>query len=75
MIATYKLNTNELTEKLLEMIRKSFPNKEIEITVLEEDATEYLRSNPANEKHINEAIRRIEGGEGLITIDPSTLLK
>jgi hypothetical protein len=39
MITTYKLNTNELTEKLLEMIRKAFPNKEIEITVLEEDAT------------------------------------
>jgi hypothetical protein len=73
MITTYKLNTNELTEKLLEMIRKAFPNKEIEITVLEEDATEYLRSTPANENHINEAIRRIEGSEGLIDIDPSTL--
>ena len=75
MIATYKLNTNELTEKLLDTIRKSFPDKEIEITILEEDATEYLRSNPGNEKHINDAINRVENGEGLVTVDPSTLLK
>ncbi|MEO6166248.1 MAG: hypothetical protein ABIO46_01965 [Chitinophagales bacterium] len=46
MIATYRLNANELSEQLLETIRKSFPNKEIEIIVLEQDADEYLRSSP-----------------------------
>ena len=60
MIATYKLNTNELSSKLIELIRKSFPGKEVEITISELDATDYLKSNPANEQHINEAIQRIE---------------
>jgi hypothetical protein len=73
MITTYRLNTNELTSQLLELIRKSFPNKEIEITVLEQDATEYLKSHPANERHINEAIDRIEKNEGLISVNPSSL--
>jgi hypothetical protein len=73
MIATYRLNVNELSEKLLETIRKSFPNKEIEIIVLEQDADEYLRSSPANEVRINEAIQRIEKGEDLVTVDPTKL--
>jgi len=42
---------------------------------MEEDTTEYLMSNPANKKHLDEAIERVENKEGLITIDPSTLLK
>jgi hypothetical protein len=69
MIATYKLNANEVTVQLIEMIKKKFPGKEIEITVLEQDATEYLKSNVANEKHINEAIGRIEKNDNLIQID------
>jgi hypothetical protein len=69
MIATYKLNANEVTVQLIEMIKKNFPGKEIEITVLEQDATEYLKSNVANEKHINEAIGRIEKNDNLIQID------
>ncbi|HLG36430.1 MAG TPA: hypothetical protein VI757_16245 [Bacteroidia bacterium] len=75
MITTYKLNVNELTAQLLEQIRKAFPGKEIEITVLEQDATEYLKSNPANERHINEAVERIEKKEGLISVDPASLKK
>ena len=75
MITTYKLNVNELTAQLLEQIQKAFPGKEIEITVLEQDATEYLRSNPANERHLNEATERIEKKEGLISVDPASLKK
>jgi hypothetical protein len=73
MIATYKLNTNDLSEKLIDIIRRSFPDKEIEISVMEADATEYLMSNPANEKHLNEAISRVERQEGLISVDPANL--
>ncbi len=75
MITTYKLNSNELSAQLLELIRKSFPGKEIEITIFEQDATEYLKSNAANEQHINQAIDRIEKKEGLISVDPTTLKK
>ncbi len=66
MIATYKLNTNELTPGLIELIQKSFPNKEVEIAITEQDETEYLLSNPANEKHLMEALERIEKREGLV---------
>ena len=59
MITTYKLNSNELTTQLFKLIKKSFPGKEIEITVFEQGATDYLKSNAANEQHINEAIERI----------------
>ncbi len=67
MITTYKLNTNELSTQLISLIKKTYPGKEIEITVLEQDATEYLQSNPANEKHLQGAINRIENGEDLVT--------
>ena len=72
MITTYRLNTNELTAQLLDLIRKSFPGKEIEITVLEEDTTDYLKSNPANQRHINEAVQRIEKNQGLFDYKPSS---
>lgn len=75
MIATYKLNANEITVQLIEMIKNNFPNKEIEITVLEQDATDYLKSSPANEQHVNEAIERIDKKEGLIQFDLNKLNK
>jgi hypothetical protein len=75
MIATYKLNANEVTVQLIELIKKNFPGKEIEITVLEQDATEYLKSSPANEQHINQAIERIEKNEGLVQLDIDKLNK
>ena len=73
MITTYRLNANELSEKLVDMIRTSFPNKEIEIIVLEQEADEYLRSSPANEAHINESMGEVENGDDMITVDPSKL--
>jgi len=75
MITTYKLNTNELPAQLIELIQKSFPNKEVEITIMEQDATEYLKSNPANKNHLDESIKRIEKKEGLIDVDPKTFKK
>ena len=75
MITTYRLNTNELSAQLIELIRKSFPGKEIEITVFEQDATDYLKSSAVNEKKISESISRIENNEGLISVDPLSLKK
>jgi len=43
--------------------------------VCEEDASDYLKSNAANERHINESVERIEKNEGLISVDPTTLKK
>jgi hypothetical protein len=57
---------------LIELIRTSFPGKTIEITVVEEDANDYLKSSNANEAHINEAIKRIDNNEGLVSVDFSS---
>ena len=75
MITTYRLNVSELNDQLIELIRNAFPGKEIEITVFEQDATVYLASNAANKKHLDEAIKRIENQDGLVTVDISKLHK
>ena len=38
------------------------------------DETEYLMSSPANAARLNEAIRALETGDGLVTIDSAELL-
>ena len=38
------------------------------------DETEYLMSSPANAARLNEAIRSLESGEGIVTIDSVELL-
>jgi hypothetical protein len=73
MMATYRLNTNDISEKFIQLLQQSYSGKELEITVMEEDATEYLLSNPINETSITEAILRIENNEGLISIEPNNL--
>lgn len=75
MVATYKLNANEISSQLLELIRSRFSGKQIEITVVEQDATDHLMSTEANRKHLDEAIARIERGEGLIRVDFNDLSK
>jgi len=75
MVATYRLNANEISQNLLELIRKRFSGKEIEITVVEQDATEHLMSSEANRRHLDESIGRIERGEGLVRVDFNDLGK
>ena len=73
MIFYYKLNSNNLSIEWIEKIRQSFPDKEIEIRVMEADATEYLNSNNSNEKHLTKAINRVEKLKGIILVDPTNL--
>lgn len=69
MISTIHLNVNELNDKFIRSLQEKFKGKFLEITVREADETEYLTNSQANKDHIDEAIARIEKGEGLVAVD------
>lgn len=57
MEAIYKLNANEIDQRLIETIKNLFAGKEITMTITSEpDETTYLAMNPANENHLLEGI-------------------
>ena len=66
MITTYKLNANELSSDLIQSIKDTFKDKDIEITVTDQiDETEYLLSTEANKKHLYKSIDDLEQGQGI----------
>ncbi len=74
MLSTYRLNADELTSDLISAIKKTYSHKNIEIVIQDvEDETEYLMRNPANKKHLLEAIKNVENKENLINLDSTEL--
>ena len=71
MQTIYKLNANELDSTLLESIRAKYPNKEIEIIVMEQNDTDFLLSSAENREFLLRAIADVEAGRNLITPDQS----
>ena len=71
MIATFKLNVDELSAELLNSIKAAFKNKTIEITVSEaSDETSFLLASAANAAHLNKSIQQGEEGKVVVfTID------
>ncbi len=66
MVATYRLNTNELSLELLNAIRMVFKDKDIEINVTEaDDTTAYLLASPANKENLLQSIAQLEEGKGI----------
>ena len=67
MIATYILDENELDESFYNQLKQQFKNKKISITIAEAvDETDYLLANPANAKHLLEAIDNSKKENGLL---------
>jgi len=67
MEAIYKLKANEINPNLMETIKKLFSGKEITITITAEpDETIYLTMNPANKKHLLDAIKEVKKNKNLI---------
>ena len=60
MEALYRLNTRELGIDFLNSIKNAYPDQNIEITVREQDETEYLMSSPANQEYLLKAIKNTE---------------
>ncbi len=64
MIATYKLNANELSIELWNSIKEAFKDKTVEIIVSETmDETEYLLSSLANKESLMKSMAQLESGE------------
>lgn len=73
MQATYRLRVEEL-EKLMEILKNVYPDKEIEITVQEiEDETGYLLKSEANRKHLEEAVAADKEGKYYRTVSVDEL--
>jgi antitoxin YefM len=66
-----KLNTNELDSTLIDSIRAKYPDKKIEIIVMEQDDTDYLLSSDENREALLRAIADVEAGRSLIVPDQS----
>jgi hypothetical protein len=75
MSIVYHVKEEELNENFFQSLKAFVKGKKnIRIEVEEElDETEYLKSSPVNEARLNEAINRIERGEGLKTVSPEDL--
>lgn len=73
MITTFSVDTGDLGKEFLEKLKALFPNKKIEIQVVEADATEYIKSSPENVNRLNRALDRLEKMEGLIEVKPTDL--
>jgi len=63
MEAVFRLNTNELGSSFITSLRDAYPDRNIEITVREQDETEYLCSSPANLEHLETAIENVKQGK------------
>jgi hypothetical protein len=63
MDATYRLKPYELNVDFLEVLKKTFRDKEIVVSVEEiQDETDFLLSTEANRKHLFEALEAVKKG-------------
>jgi antitoxin YefM len=73
---TQCINADNLSVEFLDYLKAAFKGKNIRVTVeVEQDATEYLMSNPVNKKRLLKAIKNIEKGTNLIPLDKNQLKK
>ncbi len=67
MNSVYRLRSDELTSDFITLLKKAYPNKEIEITVnVVMDETDYLMSSFENRLHLENAIKNVEAHTNLV---------
>jgi len=74
METTIRINTDLLTQEVIEGIKKMFPHRIVDIIVQPADDTEYILSNEAYANELKERIVDYESGKGTITINPDELI-
>ena len=74
METTIRINTDMLTAEVLDGIKKMFPHKTVDITIQPADDTEYILSNPAYAKELQERIAEYEAKKEVITLKATELL-
>jgi hypothetical protein len=69
MVATYQLKPNELTADFLQVLKSTFHDKVISLTVEEiPDETAYLLSTKANREHLLAGITAAKSGKPFRTL-------
>jgi len=63
MEAVFRLNTKELENSFINSIKDAYPDRNIEITVREQEETEYLCSTPANMERLETAMENVKQGK------------
>ncbi len=74
METTIRINTDQLTTDLLESIKKMFPHKDVEITIQPADETEYILSNPAYARELEDRIADYNQKKETISLKADELL-
>ena len=74
METTIKINTDLITPDFIEGIKKLFPHKMVEITIKPADETEYILSNPAYTRELQDRIGEYEAKKEVISLKASELL-
>ncbi len=69
METTFRIKTSELDKKFLDMLKKLFRKKEIEITITDADAdeTSHLLSDSKNRAHLLDAIEEVKRNKNLVS--------
>jgi len=74
METTIRINTDELTQEVIEGIKKMFPHKTVDITIQSADATEYILTNPAYASELQERIETYNSKKETISLKAEELL-
>jgi hypothetical protein len=74
MDTTIRINTDMLIIDILDGIKKMFPHKTLEITILPSDETDYINSNPAYAAELQDRIANYEAKKEVIKVKASDLL-
>jgi len=74
METTIRINTDQLTTDVLESIKKMFPHKVVDITIQPADATEYILSNPAYARELEERMAEYQKRKETISLKADELI-
>ncbi len=69
-----KVNTDMLNNDIIEAIKRMFPHKIVEIIIQPADETDFIASNPAYAKELEERISEYELKKRVISLKPEELL-
>jgi hypothetical protein len=74
METTIKINTDAISDEFIHTIKSLFPHKTVEITIQPADETEYILSNPAWTKVLEDRIANYEDKMKIITLKADELV-
>jgi hypothetical protein len=74
METTIRINTDLLTVDIMEGIKKMFPHKTVDIIIQPSDETDYILSNPAFTRELEERIAAYNSQKETITPKPEDLI-